>query len=104
RAAEALRVVGDPDVASALVDALVTTHQFQVGRDTPKDTYAMDSRGGFSFGGGNAKVKKVDMKNPAVRTALVELTGENFGFDQDAWRRWLATRMAKTEVDLRRDS
>ncbi|RPI73865.1 MAG: hypothetical protein EHM42_15930, partial [Planctomycetaceae bacterium] len=34
---------------------------------------------------------KYDEKNPAVLAALTSLTGENFGFDEPAWRRWRST-------------
>ncbi len=103
RAAEALRVAGATGAVSPLIDALVTTHEFKQGRDTPQDTYSMDSRGGFQFGGGKAKTTKVNAKNPDVLSALVELTGQNFGFDEQAWNRWLATRAVAEPIDLRRD-
>lgn len=37
-----------------------------------------------------AKVK-VNYQNQAVLLALESLTGENFGFDQPAWKKWLST-------------
>lgn len=104
RAGNALRALGSQETLGALITALITTHEFKMGVDAPGETnIGMDSRGGFTFGGGKAPVKKVQLKNPDVRTALVELTGENFGFDKKAWRRWLANRTTTNVVDLRRD-
>lgn len=48
----------------------------------------------MNYGGGGAAAAtrivtiKYDEKNPAVLEALTALTGENFGFDEPAWRRW----------------
>lgn len=103
RAGEALRAVAADETISPLIDALVTQHQIKLGADRPRDTYSMDSRGGFSFGGGSGKVSKVTLKNPAVLSALVEITGQNFQFNKQAWRRWLDTRVQQQQVDLRRD-
>lgn len=103
RAGEALRVLAADQTISPLIEALVTTHTIKLGKDTPRDTYGMDSRGGFKFGGGGAKTVKLEAKNPEVLSALVEITGQNFQFDKEAWNHWLASRVINEDVDLRRD-
>lgn len=105
RAGSALGILGADETLGALIGALVTTHEYQVGNNAPGDTnIGMDGSGGFTFGKGEAKVIRRDLRNPGVKTALVEMTGENFGYDEQAWRRWLANRTTSQVVDLRRDN
>ncbi|TWT85565.1 hypothetical protein Pla123a_03720 [Posidoniimonas polymericola] len=104
RAGAALGMLGAEETLGALIGALITTHEFKAGPDAPGETnIGMDSRGGFTFGNGKAEVIRRDLRNPEVRTALVQMTGENFGYDEQAWRRWLANRTTTQVVDLRRD-
>lgn len=105
RAADALSVLGTELSLKSLVDALVTTHQFQIGADTPGDTYSMNmGTGQHSFGGGGAKVVKQDIRNPRVLEALISLTNANYLYDEPTWRNWLASRQVIEQVDLRRDN
>lgn len=103
QAGEALRVLGADQTISPLIKALTTKHVIKLGDDQPQQTYGMDSRGGFQFGGGKAPTKTITPQNPQVLSALVEITGQNFGFDKEAWNRWLDARSVKETVDLRRD-
>lgn len=104
RAAEALGQIGADEAVSALVDALITEHKKVVGNTGGGDNYSFDTRsGGFSFGGGGPKLLKGQARNPSALTALVTLTGKNFGYDPPAWKAWLASRAKNAEVDLRRD-
>ena len=59
--------------------------------------------GSFSFGGGGPKQELRLFQNPAVRDALASLTGQDFGYDQQSWKRWLATQRKTQNVDARRD-
>jgi hypothetical protein len=108
RAAEALQELGNPEAISPLIDALITTHKYKNNDAPPGETNASFSRdgsggGGLSMGGG-AKVHKVEQKNLAVRTALVELSvGFDFVYDEKAWRRWYVNQQVQEFVDARRD-
>ena len=104
RAAEALSALGDSESVKPLVSALISVHKTRVGNDSQGDTYSFNTATGtHSFGGGGAKVVRQEVKNPSVLSALVELTGVNFLYDQQAWRAWLASQQHRMEVDLRRD-
>jgi hypothetical protein len=59
------------------------------------------SGGGLSRGGG-PKRQKVVMQNQRVLEALVRITGENFDWNTDAWRAWLANRQMPPDFDPRR--
>jgi hypothetical protein len=52
--------------------------------------------------GSSRKQVAVPMKNQQVLEALIELTGQNFGWDLAAWRVWLARQRAPASIDLRR--
>jgi hypothetical protein len=105
RAAAALGQIGDGDAIGPLIDALVTRHRFQVGEGNPNQhaySFSPDS-GAFSFGGGGPKFVTESIRNPAVLTALVTLSGTSFDYDQRQWRRWLAAQAKLNAVDVRRD-
>lgn len=104
RAAEALELLGSTSAVSPLIDALVTEHKRTVGKQSGGDTYSFNpTSGGFAFGGDGPKVEKLLLRNPGVLSALAKLTGENFGYDQAAWRAWLGARAKLEQVDLRRE-
>ncbi len=107
RAAEALQRVGDAAAISPLIDALVTTHRVTTPDAPPGEFNASFSPtgggAGFSFGGGN-KVYKEDKQNLSVWRALVELSGgQNFEYNERAWRRWFVNLQVHEHVDARRD-
>ncbi|MCO6454940.1 MAG: HEAT repeat domain-containing protein [Pirellulaceae bacterium] len=104
RAAHALGRLGDPHALAPLIQALVTTHKVVVtppnagSADTISSTFGRgtDATGtplggtGLSTGGGPL-VSYPTVPNTEVLDALVKLSGgQNFGFDQRAWRHWLA--------------
>jgi len=111
RAAVALQEIGDPEAISLLIDALVTTHKFKISEGSPGQMNASMSSssgggggGGFRFGGGGPKFEKRALKNIDVLRALVKLSGgQNFGYDQTAWRHWLINRRMHAQQDARRD-
>ncbi len=104
RGGEALRVLGDEPALKPLVEALITTHKYQIGNDSGGDTYSANlGTGQHSFGGGGPKIIKKDLRNPSVLNALTQLTGVNYLYDQEQWRDWLASRQIIADVDLRRD-
>lgn len=108
RAAEALERIGDPAAISPLIDALVTTHKYDNPDAAPGEFNASFSPtgggAGFAFGGGGNKIIKVDQQNPEVRMALIELSGgQDFQFNERAWRRWFVNEQIHDNVDARRD-
>lgn len=105
RAAVALASLEDESTIGPLIDALVTEHKRVVGGNSGGgDTYSLNTQSGVSsFGGGGPKVIEGQARNPDVLTALVRLTGEHFGYDEDLWKKWHATQARLVQVDLRRD-
>jgi hypothetical protein len=108
RAAEALKRIGDPAAISPLIDALVTTHKYDNPDAAPGDFNASFSPSGggagFSFGGGGNKIVKIDVQNAEVRMALMELSrGQDFQYNENAWRRWFVNQQVHDTVDARRD-
>lgn len=111
RAAAGLRAMSDPSAVSPLIDALVTTHTFQIQKGQPGQTSAAFGSGagagpgGFTFGGSGVETRKVDMENHDVLSALTELTGGvSFNFDVKAWKVWYARQKKPQSLDARRDS
>lgn len=104
RAALGLEELARPSTTGALIDALVTEHTFVPAQTAPgEQTYTMSQGGGFSFGDNRPKPVKRDVRNAQVLSALVKITGENFGYDEQLWRNWLASTVIETTIDLRRD-
>jgi hypothetical protein len=119
RAAEALAEIGDARAVPALIDALVTTHSYQVqvpanngvsfiggnrlgltGR-MPADVEMMARAGQFPYGvallpdPSTPNIMKTvtvtsEMKNVPVLAALEKLTGKNLGFNERDWHLWWA--------------
>jgi hypothetical protein len=55
----------------------------------------------MSVGGGSKEVH-LWIENQEVLRALVALTGENFEFDQRAWKSWYASQRKPVTLDVRR--
>jgi HEAT repeat protein len=121
RAANALARFGGEQVVPDLVDALVTRHEYRVAQQSTGDTLGFRTDGGgmvnpgqtslppdlqaLAQSGGaivrtptnpHARVKwvnvKYDVRNAEVLTALVKLTGQDFGYDERTWRLWWASK------------
>ena len=106
RAAEALETIGNRDAIGPLIGALVTKHKTVVGKGPSDQQSIMFTPSGgtaMNYGGGGAKVVNQEVENTAVLAALTKLSGVNFGFDQAAWRGWLASEAKAHPVDVRRD-
>jgi hypothetical protein len=106
RAAAALETIGSRDAIGPLIGALVTKHKSVVGQGPPDQQSIMFTPSGgtaMNYGGGGAKIVTQEVENTAVLAALSKLSGVNFGFDQAAWRRWLASEAKAHPVDVRRD-
>jgi hypothetical protein len=106
-AAEALERLGNPAAISPLIDALVTTHRVANASAPPGEmNAAFDPKGGgggLSMGGGK-KVYTRDFQNSSVRRALNELSGgQDFEYNERAWRHWFVNLQRHVYVDARRD-
>ena len=111
RMAKGLKYLGDKRAVEPLIDKLVTVHWVKLNNQKPGQLNPQFARPANAFGknddwsrlkpdagqgpinfapggSGGPKVKKIKRNNSSVLEALVELTGENFRYDQDAWRKW----------------
>jgi hypothetical protein len=104
RAGAALGQIGDSSATGALIEALITKHQFKVA-EGQQDSYTFSPQsGGMTFGGSKPKYVTRPLRNPDVLAALVNLSGgTSFDYDQEQWRRWLAAQAKAQIVDIRRD-
>ncbi|NQT37149.1 MAG: HEAT repeat domain-containing protein [Planctomycetes bacterium] len=105
RAAVALGHLGDPSAVGPLIEALVTAHKFKYGSGSSgsiSPTFSSGGGGGLAMGGNNKVVTRY-FENRPVLDALAALTGENFGFNEQAWRGWFASKQRANPVDIRRD-
>jgi hypothetical protein len=104
-AGAALGRMKDPSAVGPLIDALVTTHKFKIpkaGGDKSMTTAFGSGGTGMSMGGGPTIISK-QFANQAVLDALTAITGQNFAFDQAAWKHWLASQKKPETIDARRD-
>jgi hypothetical protein len=126
RAAEALGALGDASAVPALIDVLVTKHKQVVvrqggasfiGGQTPAvvDFEPVVAPGvvafnpiigyqmqGIGLSAPSQEIVTVQVENDEVRQALNQLTEEDFGFNQAAWRGWMANQRRKEEQKNRR--
>ncbi len=117
RAGVALGRMKDPSAVGPLINALITTHKFQVNtgnpgsmsttfnKNTPSGSGAVGGMGGMGFGtGGNQpKMIQTQFMNQSVLDALAVLTGQNFGFNRLAWHAWFNAQKKNEAVNARRD-
>jgi hypothetical protein len=106
RAADALGRMKDPNAINPLIDVLVTMHSVQItpGSGNMNSTFGNSPQGGqFTFGGGKPQFEDRPFENQSVRDALATLTGQDFGYDRQAWKRWLASQKRTQNVDARRE-
>lgn len=96
RAAIALAWMNDKEAIPALIEAVVTRHVMKV--------YPVPNpgAGGVASGGGTPKSIVSVIVNKKVIAALRTLTGQDFGTDKDAWRKWYVDANTPRDVNLRR--
>jgi hypothetical protein len=100
RAAVGLLVMGAESATQALIDALVTTHKFEI-QGNPGQM-SVSGSGGLSMGQ-KKQIKIYELNNEEVLSALTNLhKGVNFGYDKQAWRRWFTQAKTSAHADLRR--
>jgi hypothetical protein len=108
----ALGRMKDPSTIGPLIDALVTVHKFTIpkagGDGATSSTFSKGPGGrpgpsGLSAGGGPTIVHQ-NISNQSVLDALIAITGQTFGFDQQHWKRWYAAQRKPSEmIDARRN-
>ena len=59
--------------------------------------------GGLSVGDAPPKYITQDLTNREVLSALVGITGVNFGYDVKAWKYWYASQKKPDPIELRRN-
>lgn len=103
RAGIALSWMKDEDTINALIDALITEHKYKTGAGGGSPIGASFGNGGSGLNTGS-KPKLILRKhqNDGVLLALREITGEDFRYDQEAWRNWHADENTPADVNLRR--
>ncbi len=105
RAAKALAYFPDPELALALVDALVTEHKSvtQSGAGL-SPSFGSDGSGGMSAGGGKPVVRTDRVENPPVLSLLREIEpNADFGYSQARWREHFAAQLSSYSGNMRRD-
>jgi len=104
QAASAIRTIGDTGQIGNLITALVSQHKETIVIGPGERTnVGFGGGGGTGFSQGQSKQEIIKpSQNPEVLEALRRLSGENFGYDQAAWRRWHTEKRQVREIDLRR--
>jgi hypothetical protein len=110
-AAVGLFYMKDSTAIPALIDALVTSHKhvIQPGSQPGQMSTSFGSGpggtggGSFNFGQQQPQVIKRDYQNTEVLRALATLSGVNFDYDVQAWKRWYTSQRKSAGFDTRRD-
>jgi hypothetical protein len=106
RAATVAGRLKDERAIPALIGALVTEHKqtITVGGGasvSPNFGSGTGGGGGGLSAGSSTHTVKQQVRNSDVLGALNAITGQNFQFDQDLWRRWYSDYRNLKNVDLR---
>ena len=103
RAAQALTWFPDPERSIQYIKSLVTTHQYE-SAPGPEMQVGFGENGGGLQMGGKKQVRTERRKNPAVLTLVKEVMPEvDYGYDEQAWLRYIAEQRNQYSGDLRRD-
>jgi hypothetical protein len=101
RAGVALGRIKDASSIDTLIEYLVTVHDFVIppagGPGAMTTSFGKGPGGGGTGLGMNLQPKVIQktMQNQGVLDALVEITGQNFGFNQRAWNTWYTNQKLK---------
>jgi hypothetical protein len=106
----ALGQMKSPASVSALIDHVVTEHKYKIpkagGDNSTSASFGGRSgsagSGGMTVGGGPTIERKL-ISNQDVLNALTAITGQDFGFDKQAWRKWYASQRKFESYDSRRN-
>lgn len=103
RAAYAIGVIGDHNSVGSLIRALTTQHSRIETIGSGGQSVGFGGGGGMGYSQGQSRRKIFYTNDNAdVLNALRKLTGRDFGFDKDAWNRWLMEKRKPTPFDARR--
>jgi hypothetical protein len=110
RAAVCLGVLQASEAAVPLIESLYTEHSFKVQTGGGPGQMNLgfgggSGGGGNTFGaGGRPKIITRTLQNEGVLNALVAIfPGNNFGYDQEAWKKWYTEQYRPPGGSLRRD-
>ena len=99
-AARVLADIGGHEAVPELIDVLVVARTETI-QNQPQP-YRFGS-GGTGYGQAGKPIPvTVPVPNMTVLSALRKLTGENFEFDQSAWRNWYRQSLRSPHLNLRR--
>lgn len=104
-AARALSYFPNPELAFAYVNALVTEQKTrrQIGSGGTDASFGNNGVSGLSQGAQTVELS-VPVRHPDILRLLQTIApGANYGYDQNAWRRYFATLRNPPRSDLRRD-
>ncbi|MBS0210239.1 MAG: HEAT repeat domain-containing protein [Planctomycetes bacterium] len=105
RAALGLKRMKDTTSMGPLIEALNTTHTYQVSAGAAGQYSASfgPNGGGFAMNNNQPKSQTVMLNNEAVLDALLTMSnGVNFNYDKGAWKRWFETQRRTSKLDARR--
>ncbi len=103
RAARALTWFPDRELVLTYIDALVTTHKTELAPG-PGMQVGFGSGGGGMQMGGKKQVQVDQVKNPAALTLVKSVVPDvDYGYDEQAWKNYIASLRTAFSGDLRRD-
>ncbi|QDT06445.1 hypothetical protein K227x_48550 [Rubripirellula lacrimiformis] len=104
RAAEALASFPDPELVMTYINALVTTETRQRAAGAGMNVGFGDNGANGLSTGGKPTQESVAGTNPAVLTLVKMVEPEvDFGYDEEKWRNYIASKKTRFSGDLRRD-
>lgn len=104
KAAYAISVIGDQASVGNLIRALTTKYKETVIIGSGNRTDAgFGGAGGIGYGTGQSKKEYIHTsENADVLNALRKLTGKDFGYNKEAWNRWLMEKRKPVPFNARR--
>ena len=103
RAARALTWFPDRELVLTYIDALVTTHKTELAPGPGMQVGFGNGGGGMQMGG-KKQVQVEHRKNPAALTLVKSVVQDvDYGYDEQAWRDYIASLRTAFSGDLRRD-
>jgi hypothetical protein len=101
RAAYCMSFIADERFISMLIGSLLSSDV--IVPTGPALNAGTGRDGGVGFNAGGQKPQQRINQHKQVLSTLSQLTGQNFGFDVQAWQYWFAKTYALENLDLRRD-
>ncbi len=102
RAGYALGELKSTNAILALAKALRTKHQTQVAKNNTGAQRVQGNAGGEGFQFGGQKAAFADFNNEAILAALKKITGQDFGYSEQAYQKWYVQNYAPIGLKARR--